>query len=263
MLDKELWAYIWELEKLWRGRSHYQESSGLYMRNISGKGLELKDIRLYQPGDDVRRIDWNAQARTGEVYTREYLEENDIRIHFFLDISSSMIPFQNHAFQCLLFYSILALAKKYKLYWSFFHSEIIRSFHFSQESELFSGSKKFKHLWFHEKEGIKTDITLPFREMESKVNMPSLVVIISDFQDIVTANLPKFKHFYAGIRYFVPENKDIESFFIQYDSEFQNHHNTQYNKFQNPSSLHIQGPYLEYDASLPLETSLKRCPLVL
>jgi hypothetical protein len=263
MLDKGLWAYLWELEKLWKGKNHFQANPGLYMRNISGKGLDLKDIRLYQPGDDVRRIDWNAQARTGEVYTREYLEEQDIRIHFFLDTSSSMIPFQNHSMQCLLFYSIIALSKKYKLYWSFFDTRVNRTFHFSNESDLFSGVQKNISLWNHDYEGIKTDISIPFREMESKTNSPSLVVILSDFHQSSIESFPKNRHFYAGIRYFIPSFSIIDNYFLNYDPEYRSQHNESNIQMTEGMKSNFHIPVLEYDASLSLETSLKRNPLLL
>jgi uncharacterized protein (DUF58 family) len=55
-----------------------------------GDGLDLADLREYQFHDDVRRIDWNATARLGTPYVRDYLEDKEIPVWFLLDMSPSM-----------------------------------------------------------------------------------------------------------------------------------------------------------------------------
>ena len=56
-----------------------------------GDGLDLADLREYQFHDDVRRMDWNATARLGTPYVREYLEDREIPVWFLLDMSASMM----------------------------------------------------------------------------------------------------------------------------------------------------------------------------
>ena len=56
-----------------------------------GDGLDLADLREYQFHDDVRRMDWNATARLGTPYVREYLEDREIPVWFLLDMSPSMM----------------------------------------------------------------------------------------------------------------------------------------------------------------------------
>lgn len=63
----------------------------IYYQLISGKGLEFDKIRLYNPGDDTRRIDWKIYARTKELNIRTYKEERDIDIIILLDGSNSML----------------------------------------------------------------------------------------------------------------------------------------------------------------------------
>ena len=55
-----------------------------------GQGLDLADLREYQFHDDVRRMDWNATARQGIPYVREYLEDREIPVWLLLDMSPSM-----------------------------------------------------------------------------------------------------------------------------------------------------------------------------
>jgi uncharacterized protein (DUF58 family) len=56
-----------------------------------GDGLDLADLREYQFHDDVRRMDWNATARLGTPYVRDYIEDREIPVWFLLDMSPSMM----------------------------------------------------------------------------------------------------------------------------------------------------------------------------
>jgi uncharacterized protein (DUF58 family) len=64
--------------------------SGDYRSAFAGVGSELYQVRPYQPGDDVRRIDWNVTARTGQVHVRVELAERELVTWIVLDMSASM-----------------------------------------------------------------------------------------------------------------------------------------------------------------------------
>jgi uncharacterized protein (DUF58 family) len=64
--------------------------SGGYRSTFRGSGVEFSEVRAYTPGDDVRRIDWNVTARTGDAYVKTYAEERELTIHFVIDQSRSM-----------------------------------------------------------------------------------------------------------------------------------------------------------------------------
>jgi uncharacterized protein (DUF58 family) len=64
--------------------------SGGYRSTFRGQGLEFSEVRAYQPGDDVRRIDWNVTARTGEPFIKTYAEERELSIELIVDTSRSM-----------------------------------------------------------------------------------------------------------------------------------------------------------------------------
>ncbi|MDP2014104.1 MAG: DUF58 domain-containing protein [Actinomycetota bacterium] len=55
-----------------------------------GSGIDVTDIRAYEPYDDIRHIDWNVTARLDEPHVREYLEDRDLTAWLLLDRSSSM-----------------------------------------------------------------------------------------------------------------------------------------------------------------------------
>jgi uncharacterized protein (DUF58 family) len=63
---------------------------GDYSTLFRGPGLDLAALREYQPGDDVRALDWNVMARTQTPYVREFHEDREITAWFLLDLSPSV-----------------------------------------------------------------------------------------------------------------------------------------------------------------------------
>lgn len=64
----------------------FGDYSGLFY----GPSLDLAEVREYQPGDEVRRIDWNVTARSGTIHVRQYREEREVRAWLIVDLSASM-----------------------------------------------------------------------------------------------------------------------------------------------------------------------------
>lgn len=64
--------------------------AGDYRTSLHGIGTELAQVRLYEPGDDVRRIEWNVTARTGEPHVSVQLAERAVTTWLLLDTSASM-----------------------------------------------------------------------------------------------------------------------------------------------------------------------------
>lgn len=63
---------------------------GEHLTLFRGHGIDLADIREYEPGDDVRQIDWNVTARMDTPYVRQYLEDREVSAQFLLDLSPSV-----------------------------------------------------------------------------------------------------------------------------------------------------------------------------
>jgi uncharacterized protein (DUF58 family) len=63
--------------------------AGEYSSAFRGRGVEFAEVREYQPGDDVRMIDWNVTARLGSAYIKRFLEERELTILFAVDYSAS------------------------------------------------------------------------------------------------------------------------------------------------------------------------------
>jgi len=64
--------------------------AGDYHSAFHGRGIEFSQVREYQPGDDVRTIDWNVTARSGVPHVKEFVEERDLTVIVVLDVSGSM-----------------------------------------------------------------------------------------------------------------------------------------------------------------------------
>jgi uncharacterized protein (DUF58 family) len=63
--------------------------TGQYQSAFRGLGLEFEEVREYRWGDDVRTIDWNVTARTGELHVKRYREERDLTVLLLVDLSAS------------------------------------------------------------------------------------------------------------------------------------------------------------------------------
>lgn len=64
--------------------------SGNYLSRFKGRGMEFDEARPYQPGDDVRNIDWRVTARSGRAHTKLFREERERAVLFWVDFRSSM-----------------------------------------------------------------------------------------------------------------------------------------------------------------------------
>jgi uncharacterized protein (DUF58 family) len=63
---------------------------GEYHSVFKGTGLAFADVRAYQPGDDVRAIDWNVTARMGQPFLKRFVEERELTVLFVVDASASL-----------------------------------------------------------------------------------------------------------------------------------------------------------------------------
>lgn len=63
--------------------------AGQYVSIFKGRGMEFDEVREYQPGDDIRTIDWNVTARTGWLHVKKYVEERELTVLILFDASGS------------------------------------------------------------------------------------------------------------------------------------------------------------------------------
>ena len=63
--------------------------AGQYQSVFKGRGMNFEEVRPYTPGDEIRAIDWNVTARTGEPYIKKFTEEREMTVMIMLDVSAS------------------------------------------------------------------------------------------------------------------------------------------------------------------------------
>jgi uncharacterized protein (DUF58 family) len=88
VIPKELLRALRRIEITTR-RLATEQLSGNYISGFKGQGLAFSDVRKYQPGDDVRSIDWNVSARMDETFVKVFVEEREMTVMLVVDVSAS------------------------------------------------------------------------------------------------------------------------------------------------------------------------------
>jgi uncharacterized protein (DUF58 family) len=88
MLAREILQRVREIQ-VRTGRHVADVLAGEYVSVFKGRGIEFDEVRPYVPGDDVRTIDWNVTARTGEPFVKRYVEERQLTLMLMADVSAS------------------------------------------------------------------------------------------------------------------------------------------------------------------------------
>lgn len=65
--------------------------AGAYRSVFKGQGMAFESVRAYEPGDDIRAIDWNVTARTGEPFVKQFTEERELTVMLAFDASASAL----------------------------------------------------------------------------------------------------------------------------------------------------------------------------
>ncbi|MCA9920461.1 MAG: DUF58 domain-containing protein, partial [Anaerolineales bacterium] len=88
MLTNDLMAKIRRIELRTR-RLANDNFAGEYHSVFKGRGMEFDEVRPYQPGDEVRTIDWNVTARMNEPYVKRFVESRELTVMLVVDASGS------------------------------------------------------------------------------------------------------------------------------------------------------------------------------
>lgn len=89
MIPPEILRQVRRIE-IYTNRIVNETMAGRYESVFKGRGIEFEEVREYQPGDEVRSIDWNVTARTGRPYIKRFTEERELTVMFLVDLSRSM-----------------------------------------------------------------------------------------------------------------------------------------------------------------------------
>jgi uncharacterized protein (DUF58 family) len=88
VIPKELLAALRTIE-IHTARLANEQLSGTYHSSFKGQGLAFREVRPYQPGDDVRAIDWNVSARMNDTFVKVFVEEREMTVMLVVDLSAS------------------------------------------------------------------------------------------------------------------------------------------------------------------------------
>jgi uncharacterized protein (DUF58 family) len=88
VIPKELLKALRKIE-ITTNRLATEQLAGSYTSVFKGQGLAFREVREYQPGDDVRTIDWNVSARMSSTYVKVFVEEREMTMMLVVDLSAS------------------------------------------------------------------------------------------------------------------------------------------------------------------------------
>ncbi|HWC29376.1 MAG TPA: DUF58 domain-containing protein [Dehalococcoidia bacterium] len=158
---------------------------GEYHSVFRGRGLEFSEVREYEPGDEVRMIDWNVTARMGAPYIKKYVEERELVLYLLVDVSPSS-SFSSTANTKRELAAELALLLAFAANANNDKTGLIA---FSDRIELFVPPRKglqhvlrlARELLYLEPKGRGTNIGIATDLLMSITKRPSVAFVISDF----------------------------------------------------------------------------------
>jgi len=160
--------------------------AGDYHSVFKGRGMNFEDVREYQPGDEIRAIDWNVTARLGTAFVKKFTEERELTVVLVVDVSASG-NFGSAAqskrelaaeVACVLAFSAIR------------NNDKVGLLLFSDRVELFIPQKKgrshtrriIREILYFEPEGRGTKPALALDYLNNVMTRRAVVFFISDFQ---------------------------------------------------------------------------------
>ena len=90
MIARDLIKKIRKIE-IYTKRLVNDQLAGSYQSVFKGRGMAFEEVRQYQPGDDIRLIDWNVSARMNDIYVKLFVEEREMTVMLLVDMSASSL----------------------------------------------------------------------------------------------------------------------------------------------------------------------------
>jgi uncharacterized protein (DUF58 family) len=189
--------------------------TGEYHTAFRGQGMAFKEVREYQPGDDVRFIDWNVSARMSNTYSKVFEEERELSVYLLIDVSASSLfgTFKQNKKELITeIAAVLAFS-------AISNNDKAGLIFFSDKVEKYIPAKKGKeHVLYmmremitHQPRSAHTDITKALGYLNNVTRHKSIVFILSDFADAGyehTLKVAAKRHDIAGIQ--VYDRRDME-----------------------------------------------------
>lgn len=217
MESSELLKKVRKIEIKTRGLSA-QVFSGEYHSAFKGRGMAFSEVREYNPGDDIRSIDWNVTARFNHPYVKIFEEERELTVMLLIDVSASGNFGTNVQFKRDLITELSAVLA----FSAIENNDKAGVILFSDKIELFIPPKKGKthilriirELINSEPSGKGTDINLALRYFNNMIKKRCIAFVISDFMATGYEDAIKVaskKHDVAAIRIFDQRETEMPS----------------------------------------------------
>ncbi len=186
MIPKELFAKIRRIEIRTKGLVN-NVFGGEYNSAFKGRGISFAEVRPYQVGDDIRSIDWNVTARTGDAYVKIFEEEREQTLVLVVDISRSGNFASRNKFKREIAAEICAILG----FSAIKNNDKVGLLLFSSEVELYVPPKSgrrhvlrlIRDLFAHMPARRGTNIGHALEFVQRTLRRRSIVLIISDFFD--------------------------------------------------------------------------------
>jgi uncharacterized protein (DUF58 family) len=159
--------------------------SGEYHSAFKGRGMSFSEVRAYQYGDEVRDIDWNVTARTGDPHIKVFEEERELTIMLLVDVSRSVYFGTGDQWKNEWIAELCAVLGFSALQ----NNDKVGLILFTDKTELYIPPKKgrqhllriIREILFYEPKGKKTDINVPLEYLSNVIKKKCIAFILSDF----------------------------------------------------------------------------------
>jgi len=160
--------------------------AGQYHAAFKGAGIEFEEVREYQPGDDVRTIDWNVTARTGRPFVKRFREERELTVMLLVDVSDSQRFGTHEQLKSELVAEIGATLS----FSAIQNNDKVGLLLFTDRVERFvppakgtrHGLRVIRELLYHTPQGHRTDIRVGLEYADRVLRRRAVVFVISDFE---------------------------------------------------------------------------------
>ncbi len=184
MTSEELLQKVRKIEIKTHGLSR-NIFAGEYHSQFKGRGMAFSEVREYQPGDDVRAIDWNVTARMNRPYVKIYEEERELTVMLLVDVSGS----RNFGTQSQMKRDTMAEVAATLAFSTIENNDKVGVIFFSDQIEKFIPPKKGKSHVLHiirellsfEPEHTGTDINAALEFLTNAQKRRCTAFVISDF----------------------------------------------------------------------------------
>ncbi len=186
MTPREILRRVRRLEI--RTRRLVDESlAGSYHSLFRGRGMEFSEVRGYVRGDDVRTIEWNVTARTGQVHVKKFVEERELTVVVIVDASGSEKFGTGRATKAQISAEISALL----VFSAIRNNDRVGLMQFTDRVEQYlpprkgreHGLRVLRELLTLEPEGRGTSLAAALEYLRHVVTKRAVVFVVSDFQD--------------------------------------------------------------------------------